>query len=538
MAFLRVDRKQSGKYLSIAETYRTKDGKVRTRILYNLGKKESYSPEQLRRIGSKLYELGGGNLKELLGIKTTEKARVNYGYRQVLHKALSYYGLDKVIHNIARKRKLHFDLLNAIMLMLFERLHDPCSKRRSYFNQSEYLGVNPVKLQYLYRALDHLADNQKLIQRHIYQKGRNLFNQNLDVVFYDVTTLYFDSEVEEEGKLRQKGFSKDGKIGSTQVLFCMLIDREKQPIGYRIFKGDLYEGHSFEYAIADLKKEYQIDKIIVVADRGMLSKTNMDITTTSGYEFIVGERLRTLPARLQNHLIDLSNYTAEWKYRDKEGEEVQIKYCTMPYQGRTIIGSYSAKRAAKDKHEREKKLETAQKLIDSPGLVTKKANRFFLKREGEQSYALDQDKINRDEKFDGFLAITTNNTSLKASEILGQYKQLYRIEHTFRTFKSHLEVRPMFHWTDKRIEGHICLCYIAYTLLSFILLKLEKKGLPITEEKLRRQLDAMQLSLIEQEENQLYLRSAQKSGEADFQKKLGLKTLPNVIPVDLINKYL
>ncbi|MCD4806344.1 MAG: hypothetical protein K8R13_01995 [Methanococcoides sp.] len=223
MAFLRVENKKSGKYLRIIESYRDNSGKTRQRILYSLGKVEDYTPEQLRRIGSKLYELGGGDLKQLLGITITEKARYNYGYYQIFSKAFKNFSLDLISKNIQQKHKLSFDFQNALLLMLIERLHDPCSKRSSYYNQSEYLGIAPVELQHLYRVLDKLSDYNQLIQKQIYQTGRNLFNQKLDVVFYDVTTLYFDSELEVEDSVRQKGFSKDGKIGKTQILFCMLI---------------------------------------------------------------------------------------------------------------------------------------------------------------------------------------------------------------------------------------------------------------------------------------------------------------------------
>ena len=538
MAFLRIDRKASGNYLSIAETYRTEQGKVRSRILFNLGKKEQYTPEQLRRIGTRLYELGGGDLKELLGITTREIARYNYGYYQVYLNMLKYFGLDNVLKDIGKKHKLKFDLLNATMLMLLERLNDPSSKRSNYFNQTEYLGIEPVDLQHLYRALDKLADYNNLIQKHIYQKGRDLFNQKLDVVFYDVTTLYFDSEVEDPGKLRQLGFGKDGKIGKTQILFCMLIDRYKQPIGYRIFEGNKFEGHTFEDAINDLKNRFQIDKVIVVADRGMLSMNNLDIVIDNSYEFIVGERLRNLPKLVQDYLLDLDNYSSQWEYIDSQDKEVAVKYCSVEYLNRTIIGTYSLKRVRKDKFEREKKLKTAEKLLSNPSLINKKANRYFLKKKGKNSYLLDNEKIKKDEKYDGFLAISTNNTNLQISEILDQYKQLYRIEHTFRTFKSHLETRPMYHWTDNRIRGHICLCYMAYTLLNRTLLKLENAELKISENQLRKLLDKMQLSLLEHDGKRLYMRSAQQPGEVAIQKKLGVKTIPNIVPVDQINQYI
>ncbi len=538
MAFLRVENKKSGKYLRIIESYRDNSGKTRQRILYSLGKVEDYTSEQLRRIGSKLYELGGGDLKQLLGITTTEKARYNYGYYQIFSKAFKNFDLDLISKNIQQKHKLSFNFQNALLLMLIERLHDPCSKRSSYFNQSEYLGIVPVELQHLYRVLDKLSDYNQLIQKQIYQTGRNLFNQKLDVVFYDVTTLYFDSELEVENSVRQKGFGKDGKIGKTQILFCMLIDRNKQPIGYRIFKGDTFEGHTFAHAIEDLRKDYQIDKVIVVADRGMLSTDNLKIVVDNGYEFIVGERLRTLPKHVKSYLIDIKNYHKEWRYIDSLGKEVLVQFCTTKYKGRIIIGIYSQKRARKDCYKREEKLITAQKLLTQPALLAKKASRYFLKKEKKEKYVLDVEKIKRDEQYDGFLAIATNNEELSIAEVLDQYKQLYRIEHTFRTFKSHLETRPMFHWSNKRIEGHICLCYIAFTLLNYTLLKLESAGVKTTENKLRKLLDKMQVSLIEHDAKEVLLRSAQQPDELLIQQKLGLKPLPNIMPKEAKSQYI
>lgn len=538
MAFLRVENKKSGKYLRIVESYRDELGKSKQRVLYSLGKVQDYSPEQLRRIGAKLYKLGGGDLKSLLGITTSEQARYNYGYYQVFEKAFKYYRLDYICKNIQNKHRLSFDLQNALLLMLIDRLHDPCSKRSSYYNQGEYINVAPVSLQHLYRALDKLADYNELIQKQIYQTGRNLFNQKLDVVFYDVTTLYFDSETESEGSYRETGFSKDGKIGKTQVLFCMLIDRDKQPIGYRVFRGGAFEGHTFVHAMKDLSKAFQIDKVIVVADRGMLSTTNLEVVVDYGFEFIVGERLRSLPKPTKSYLTDLKNYKQEWKYSVCLGEEVLVRYCTINYKDRVIIGTFSEKRARKDRHKREEKLVKAHKLLSSPVNIDKKASRYFLKKESRNLYSLNEEKIAEDQKYDGFLAIATNNTKLPIEEVLDQYKQLYKIEHTFRTFKSHLETRPMFHWTNKRIDGHICMCYIAYTLLNSTLLKINKKSKEFTEANLRKTLDKMQLSLLEHEGKRMFLRSAQSEKEVIMQQRLGLKPLPNIFPEDVKPQYI
>jgi transposase len=537
MSFLKVERKSSGTYLRIMESYRDEEGQSRHRIVYSLGKVEDYTPEQLRQIGIRLYELGGGDIKALLEGTTEEVGRYNYGYYQIYRKAFQYYQLDHLMRRIAKRWKISFDLDNAVMLMLLERLQEPCSKRSNYANQLDYLGLDPVYLQHLYRALDKLAADNKLIQQQIFQTGRDLFNRTLDVVFYDVTTLYFESEKELPENLRQKGFSKDGKPGQTQILFCMLIDAEKHPVGYQIFHGNTFEGHTLPEAISQLKKDFNINKIIIVADRGMIGNENIEAITENGYEFIVGERLKNLPADIQAQLLNKSNYQQTWLYNDSTGEQVAVRYYVIRYNNKTIIATYSEKRAAKDFFEREQKLKKAAALLRTPSLIKKKASIYFIKQKGKGSYELDTEKIKRSEKYDGLLAIATN-TTLSHQQVLEQYKLLFQIEHTFRTFKSHLETRPIFHWTNRRIEGHICLCYIAYTLQHWVLKKLNNFPIAITENILRKMLDSMQVSLIQHNDKKIYLRSAPQPYEARMQQVLSVKSLPPIIAKNNLSSYL
>jgi hypothetical protein len=260
----------------------------------------------------------------------------------------------------------------------------------------------------------------------------------------------------------------------------------------------------------------------------MLSKNNLQITTGKGYEFIIGERLKSLPKAIQTSLLDLSNYKHEWIYNDSSQEPVVVKYTTLNHEGKTIIATYSANRAKKDKHDREDKLDTAKKLLANPALLKKKPSRFFLQSNGKEAYTLDENKIEQSKKYDGFLAISTNNATLGITEVLEQYKQLYKIEHSFRTFKSHLETRPMFHWTDSRIEGHICLCYIAFALQNYVLQKANKLKQVFTEASLRNTLDKMQVSLLKHQADQVYLRSAPTTNEIYLQQQLAVKPLPPV----------
>jgi transposase len=536
MASIIVDNKKSGKYLRIVESYRDEEGKSRVKTLYNLGKLENYSAASLKRIGERLYVLGGGELKDLLGEGIHEEGRYNYGYYLIYAKVMRYYGLDRLLERIGKRKRLSYSLYQAVMLMLLERLHDPASKRSNYFNQQEYLGLEQVALQHLYRSLDYLSAHNGLIQQQIFQTGRDLFNQQLDVVFYDVTTFYFESSVEQEGKLRQKGFSKDGKIGDTQVVFAMLIDRYKQPIGYKLYAGNTFEGHTYQDMVAALKKEYQIERIVLVADRGMMSKDNLKIVGEQGYEFIMGERLKSLPATVQQKLLKLDDYQHEWI--STAAEPVKVRYTLLEHEGRKLIATYSEKRAEKDRKEREEKIRKAEKLLKHPSQLKKKARHYFLKNEQGEAYVLDTEKIRQSQRYDGFLCIAYRARDLTHEQVLDHYHHLFQIEHSFRTFKSYLETRPMFHWTDERIAGHICLCYIAYALLNCLKLKLEKKRTPMSEGQIRKVLDKMQVSLIRQKDQFYYLRSKQSEQTTHLLKAVGEKGLPDLISKDQIIKHL
>ena len=535
MAFIRVEKKKSGDYIRIVRTVR-KDGKHTHQTLYSLGKVQDYTPEQLSRIGNKLKEAAGelSNLISVPSQQLQELGRYNYGFYLVYHHIMGYYSLPRVFKRIAKRKKLSFNLYNAVLLMLIERLHDPFSKRGNYFNQEDYLGIAPVKLQHLYRSLDYLAENQHYLQQHIFQTNRNLFNQHIDVVFYDVTTFYFESGVAQTDALRQKGFSKDGKIGNTQVVFGLMIDKDKNPIGYQLYKGNTFEGHTFTDMLDRLKGAYQIDQVVIVADRGMLSQPNRAAVQTKGYEFILGERLKKLPKAFKEPMLDLSTYELEWVSSGQE--PVMIRYKVFQHEDRKIIATYSQKRAEKDKKDREERMAKAEQLLKHPSGLKKKASRFYIKQAGTDQYVLDQKKIDQEAKYDGFLAITTNTDNIHAEQVQDHYHHLFQVEHSFRTFKSYLETRPMFHWTDKRIQGHICLCYLSYVLLNHLRQRLKKHA--ISEEQIRKTLARMQVSHLKQLNEEFYLRSKQNEKENIILSTLNIKPLTNLIPKDKINNYL
>lgn len=175
------------------------------------------------------------------------------------------------------------------MLMIAERINEPSSKLQSHFNQREYIGFgeNEIPSHYFYRTLDVLSKEEELIKNHIFTHQHNLFSTVLDVVFYDVTTLYFDSQVEQEKALRQKGYSKDGKAHKTQVVLGLLVDKNRNPISYQIYQGNTYEGGTMIDALKEMRNQFNIDRVIAVADSAMIDKDNRDFMVDNEIDLVL-----------------------------------------------------------------------------------------------------------------------------------------------------------------------------------------------------------------------------------------------------------
>jgi len=524
MAFLRIEQKKSGRYIRIVESYK-KDGVPRHRTKYSLGKVEDYHPQQLERIAKKLLELAGCRLEDIIKDDLKEIRRTNYGYALVIKSLWKQLGLDVWMKKINYKRRIRFNWLSALELMLAERLNDPCSKRSSYFHQSDYSGFSESKidLQHLYRTLDLLSEEQESLKKHLFTTQQSLFSSCLDVVFYDVTTLYFDSQREDENSLAQKGYNKDGKHHKIQIVLGLLIDKLRNPITYHVYRGNRYEGKTMIDALEDLQKKYKIDKVIVVADSAMIDKENREFIEKQGnIDYIIGERLKNLPSKVSQYLINPEKHQ---RIYDKEGSV--FTYSKIEYQNRKIICTYSPKRAMKDRSEREKLIKKAKELLENSSKLSqikKRGAARYIRQESEGKHLLDIEKIKSDEKWDGYKAISTT-TDLSVNEVLEKYGDLFEVEHAFRTLKSQLEIRPIFHWTNKRIEGHIAMCFIGYTMLNYIRLK---SGLQI--EEIVRTIDKMQISEIQESQTKetFFLRS---SIDANQQKII--QTLKLVVPKDV-----
>ena len=526
MAFLRTEKKKSGTYLRIVQSYK-KDGKPKHKTLHSLGKLEDYPPEQLERIAEKLLELSGKSIEEI-STSFKEIARLNYGYALVISQLWRLFSIKSFISGV--NTQVRFDWENVLKLMIAERINEPVSKRQNFRNKHEYIGFGQsIELQHFYRTLDVIYQNQGRLKQHLFEQRRSLFSQELDVVFYDVTTLYFDSNIQQENALRQKGYSKDGKAHKTQIVLGLLVDKMRNPISYQIYKGNTYEGHTMIDALRTIKRDYKVNNVVVIADSAMIDKVNRAFITQSEFEYILGDRIKSLPQKIKTELLD-KNKHLKFSYNSE-----QFTYTSVQYNDRKIICTYSEKRARKDAAEREKLIDKAKKWIANPSLFKQTKKRGagrFIQTDDTGTPELNLEKIEAESKYDGFKAIATT-TDLSVREVLSKYRDLFEVEHAFRTLKSQLQVRPVFHWTDKRIEGHIAVCFLAYAFLNYI-----RNVTSMQYKEIIKILDKMQMSKIEEGKSKepVYMRSALEQNTKILAQKLKLVVPKDLTPQGTVNQ--
>jgi len=355
--------------------------------------------------------------------------------------------------------------------LVIARLVYPVSKLKT----SEYLYQNKnidIPVQKIYRYLDKLYCEQKeLIQQISYDHTLQVLDGVINVVFYDVTTLYF--QIDDEDEIRKRGFSKEGKHQNPQIVLGLLVSIDGYPLAFDIFEGNKFEGHTMLPILDAFKEKYKLDKLVIVADSGLLSNQNIEYLQQKGYEFILGARIKNEPKKLKDKIVALEL---------KNGESKTIKRTD----GLKLIISYSDKRAKKDKHNRDRGLQRLEKQIKSGKLTKSNINNRgynkYLKMDGDIKISIDKTKYELDAKWDGLKGYITN-TSLNKSEIIENYGHLWKIEKAFRISKHDLRVRPIYHRLQNRIEAHIIINFTAYKIYKELERQLKEKKSKFSPEK-------------------------------------------------------
>ncbi len=352
------------------------------------------------------------------------------------------------------------------------RLAYPVSKLKTVDYLYRYQGKS-VSLDSIYLFLDRLNKRySKQAQAIAYHYTRKILQQ-ISVVFYDVTTLYF--EAEDEDDLRKIGFSKDGKFQYPQVMLGLLVGQNGYPIGYDIFEGNTFEGKTLIPVLKGIERKYDFGKPVVVADAAMLSKVNLEALDEAKYPFIVAGRLRNETQEMQSeilkHCSGLSN-----------GQTVVIDHQA----GRRLIVSFSESRAKKDAYNRDRGLTRLRKRLGAGKLTKEHLNNRgynrFLKLAGEVKVEIDESQVEQAARWDGLKGYLTN-TELSAEAVIESYGQLWHIEKAFRISKTDLRIRPMFHWRRRRIEAHVLVAFVAYTIYKELERRLQEAGMTISPKR-------------------------------------------------------
>lgn len=360
------------------------------------------------------------------------------------------------------------DILRKLVV---SRVCQPMSKLATVDYLRRYCGYD-VDVNKLYRYMDTLdVEMRERVQDISVAHTMQILGGRIGLVFYDVTTLYFESA--KDGALQGIGFSKDGKTSETQIVLGLLVSIDGYPLSYSIFNGAQYEGRTMIPVIDDFVRRFSLKDFIIVADAGLLSRKNIALLKAAGYKFILGGRIKKE-----------SETVTEW-IMSLDKDENKLYETTINGDERIIVG-YSPKRAAKDAKNREKGIQRLRKSYSS-GKVTKSSINHrgynkFLVIENDVMVNINEDKIKEDAKWDGLKSYVTN-TDLPPEEVVKQYHGLWVVERAFRISKGNLETRPIFHFTERRIEAHICICFIAYKLYKELERMLKTLGIPLSADK-------------------------------------------------------
>ena len=435
----------------------------------------------VKTIGSSKDEFELSNL-----ISQAQKFIDSYAGQQILDFSTTNNLIKSIFNSISSHTEIGTELLlgkifdeigfNIIEDKLFRklvlaRLCYPVSKLKTSDYLNKYKNID-IPVQQIYRYLDKLHQSQKeLVQQISYQHTLKVLNGVISVVFYDVTTLYF--QIDNEDEIRKRGFSKEGKHQNPQIVLGLLVSLDGYPLAFDIFEGNKFEGYTMLPITDAFKEKYKLKKLIIVADSGLLSGQNITELQQKGYEFILGARIKNEKQVLKDKILSLNLINGQSQIIKKDHK---LK----------LIISYSDKRAKKDKYNRERGLERLEKQLKTGKLTKSNINNRgynkYLKMSGEIKITIDKIKFEADGKWDGLKGYITN-TNLSKDEIIGNYGHLWKIEKAFRISKHDLKIRPIYHRLQKRIEAHITINFAAYKVYKELERQLKEKESELSPEK-------------------------------------------------------
>jgi len=530
-------------YYHLVESYRL-NGKVKHRTLLSLGKAGEDRMDELIAALSKHKEiLTILELAKCVDIKET----YILGPLLVLERLFEKSGINHILKSITAKHpKLELDLRGIVFTLAAARFVRPGSKLKvfEYWQKRLYpeMVTQDIALHHLYRTLDLLASHKDEIEKGLFWRDRDLLNREVDVILYDLTTLRFESTRTDLGELRQFGYSKERRSDCTQVVLGLLVTPEGIPIGFEVYPGNTFEGKTIKDIVAKLREKFCIRRFIFVGDRGLFSKQNLTALRGENKvgEFIVGMKLAVFKKR-HEEFYDIRRY--QWINDDL------AVYETTHEEDRCII-TWSRVRAERDRKAREDVLNKIRKKLSKKKITAKEFvtnatyQRYVVGLNDNKEFTLNEEAIAQDAMRDGYFGVVTNVLDMDAKEIVDNYKTLWIVEDAFGEIKGTLRARPIFHWTDPRIMGHLTLCFIAYYCESLMTKALREKKLmlessaineniidprPLTVIEAMRELQEVRAVPVKVRSTTMWVRTDIQGNAHKLFSAIGLKPPPKVL---------
>jgi len=444
----------------------------------------SVASSRLKELNKKLYPtlFDSNSEDELEFINLANKELIPIGDELIYGKIFEKIGCHTI--------DLDSKKLKLFKALVISRLLYPGSKLY-LIDYLEYFKQESIDKNQIYRFLDTLyqEDIKNRIEKCIFKHTKKIMDNTITITFYDVTTLYFESESEDD--LRRIGFSKEGKLARPQIQLGLFTTLEGYPLSYEVYDGKKYEGHTLLEALINFQKRFQLkNKPIVVADRGMLNDANIAFLENNGYKYILGAKIKMLPNTIKEKIENLTFIDDSVTHQININKT--IKYTTDDKKhsldiSQRLILSFSSSRAKKDKHLRDKALEKLKAKIEYSRNLTKNdlklshyAKYLDLENDCKVEFKLNNQKVIQDSKLDGIKGFLTNDTKLPHNEIISHYQNLWHIEKAFRISKTDLQIRPIYHRLESRIKAHILISFVAYAVYKEFERKLKMKDVKFT----------------------------------------------------------
>jgi transposase len=480
--FIRTQSNGSRTYLLMVDNERV-DGKVKQRVLLRLGRLDQLLAsgqldsliQSLGRFSEKLAVLGAHAEGDSIA---TRSARI--GPALIFERLWQACSMDKVLTPLLADRHFEFSVERAIFLTVLNRLFAPGSDRAAEKWKDNYAieGVADLELHHLYRAMAWLGEvlpkdqqdgatpfaprtNKDLIEEALFQRRRDLFT-DLEIVFFDTTSIYFEGQ---GGKtIGQRGHSKDHRPDLKQMVVGMVLDRNGHPVCSELWPGNTADVKSLVPIVERLKSRFGIGSVSIVADRGMISAETLAEVESRKWSYILGVRMRS-STEARAVVARAGRYAEVHPKSDDRDDPSPLKVKEVWVEGaRRYVVCVNVDQATKDRHDREAVVASLRDALSKgdKSLVGNKGYRKYLRAAGRQ-FAVDEDKIQQEARYDGKWVLTTN-MDLPAPEVALKYKQLWMVEDVFRSMKSLLDTRPIYHKCDETIRGHVFCSFLALLL--------------------------------------------------------------------------